>query len=149
MNLTIREATRADLPAILELAAQDSMSHAFEASSPAPEYERALDEIQAHPDHRVVVAELDGEIAGTMQISYLPGLGFGGRWRAQIEAVRVRRELRSRGIGGEMMQWAIDRARARGCCLVQLTTNRERTDAHRFYTRLGFQPTHLGMKLYL
>jgi len=149
MNLTIREATRADLPAILELMAQDALSHSLEALPLTAEHERALDEIQSHPDHRVVVAELDGEIAGTMQISYLPGIGFGGRWRAQVEAVRVRRELRNRGIGAQMMQWAIDQARARGCFLVQLTTNQKRIDAQRFYRRLGFQASHVGMKLYL
>ena len=149
MSLTIRDATRADLPAILELMAQDAMSHSLEAIPLMPEHERALDEIQAHPDHRVVVAEVDGEVAGTMQISYLPGIGFGGRWRAQVEAVRVRRKLRSRGIGGQMMQWAIEKSRERGCFLVQLTTNQKRIDAQRFYARLGFQPTPVGMKLYL
>jgi GNAT superfamily N-acetyltransferase len=129
--------------------AQDAMSHSLEAIPLTPEHERALDEIQAHPDHRIVVAKLDEEAVGTMQISYLPGIGFGGRWRAQLEAVRVRRDLRNRGIGAQMMQWAIERARERGCFLVQLTTNQKRTDAQRFYARLGFQPTHVGMKLYL
>jgi len=149
VSLTIRDATRADLPAILRLTAQDAMSHSLEAIPLMPEHERALDEIQAHPDHRIVVAELDGEVAGAMQLSYLPGLGFGGRWRAQLEAVRVRRDLRSRGIGGQMMRWAIEQARKRGCFLMQLTTNRKRADAHRFYERLGFQHSHVGMKLYL
>jgi GNAT superfamily N-acetyltransferase len=149
MSFTIRDATSADLPAILELMAQDAMSHSLEALPLTAEHERALDEIRAHPDHRIVVAELNGEVAGTMQISYLPGIGFGGQWRAQLEAVRVRRELRSRGIGGQMMQWAIEQARMRGCFLVQLTTNRARTDAQRFYERLGFKGTHVGMKLYL
>jgi len=149
MSLIIRDATRADLPAILELMAQDAMSHTLNAVPLMPEHERALVEIQAHPDHRIVVAELNGEAAGTMQLSYLPGLGGGGRWRAQVEAVRVRRDLRSRGIGRQMMQWAIERARERGCFLVQLTTNQKRIDAQRFYARLGFQPSHVGMKLYL
>jgi GNAT superfamily N-acetyltransferase len=149
MSFTIRDATRADLPAILELMAQDAMSHSLEALPLTAELERALDEIQSHPDHRIVVADVDGEVAGSMQISYLPGLGFGGGWRAQLEAVRVRREMRNRGIGGQMMQWAMEQARERGCFLVQLTTNRKRIDAQRFYARLGFQPTHVGMKLYL
>ncbi len=95
------------------------------------------------------MAEQDGQIVGTMQLSFLPGLARRGALRAQIEAVRVAQSQRGSGLGAAMMGWAIEEARRRGCALVQLTTDKSRTDAHRFYARLGFVATHEGMKLAL
>ena len=148
MNLTIRSAHPADLRAILTLLAQDSMN-APEPALPSAQHYRALETIDAHPDHTIAVGALNDDVVATLQLSFLPGLAFRGAWRAQIEGVRVRSDLRSQGFGAQMIQWAIHQARARGCNLVQLTSNQARTNARRFYERLGFQASHIGMKLYL
>jgi GNAT superfamily N-acetyltransferase len=149
MDPTIRKAQPADLPAILALLAQDSLNNPAEPAIPSPRHYRAFDAIDAHPDHTIAVGTLNDEVVATLQLSFLPGLAFEGAWRAQIEGVRVRSELRSQGLGARMIQWAIEQARARGCHLVQLTSNQARTDARRFYERLGFKASHIGMKLYL
>ena len=149
MRMEIRDALREDLPAILALVAQDSMSHPGEAAAGSEGHYRAFEEINSHADHRLVVGTIAGEVVATLQLSYLPGLGFGGAWRAQLEAVRVRRDRRSEGLGAEIVNWAISEARGRGCKLVQLTSNQARVNARRFYERLGFQASHIGMKLYL
>jgi GNAT superfamily N-acetyltransferase len=149
MTLEIRRARREDVGAILQLTAQDSMSHPGEAGEPSEAHYRAFQEIDAHPDHQIVVGTLGDEVVATLQLSFIPGLGFQGAWRAQLEAVRVRRDLRSQGLGATLIGWAIEQARARGCNLVQLTSNQARADARRFYERLGFQASHVGMKLYL
>jgi GNAT superfamily N-acetyltransferase len=110
----------------------------------------AFDAITADPAHLLVVAvDSGGRIIGTMQLSFIPGLARRGDWRAQIEAVRVHEAARNRGIGARMIGWAVEEARDRGCALVQLTTDKRRTDAHRFYERLGFVASHEGMKLAL
>jgi GNAT superfamily N-acetyltransferase len=106
-----------------------------------------FDEITSHPGNELIVATLAGEIVATLQLTFIPGLTYG--WRAQVESVRVREGLRNQRIGTQLMEWVIQRARDRRCQLVQLTTNRARTDAQRFYVRLGFKPSHVGMKLYL
>jgi GNAT superfamily N-acetyltransferase len=147
--LTIRPARRSDLGAILELAVQDSFADPPEPASPTEEHFAAFDAIEAHTDHQLVVGTIADEVIATLQLSFLPGLSNRGAWRAQVESVRVRRDLRSSGIGGAMMNWVIDRSRERGCWIVQLTTNRSRLDAQRFYERLGFKPSHVGMKLRL
>ncbi len=149
MNLTIRKAHPADLPAILAMLAQDSLNAPAEPALPSPQHYRAFEAIDAHPDHTIAVGTLDDEVVATLQLSFLPGLAFQGAWRAQIEGVRVRSDLRSHGLGARMIQWAMDQARARGCHLVQLTSNQARTEARRFYERLGFKASHIGMKLYL
>lgn len=149
MKMEIRDARREDLPAILALVAQDSMSHPGEAGAVSEGHYRAFEEIDRHPDHRLIVGTIQGEVMATLQLSYLPGLGFGGAWRAQLEAVRVRLDLRSQGLGAQIVNWAIAEARTRGCNLVQLTSNQARVNARRFYERLGFKATHIGMKLYL
>ena len=112
-------------------------------------YERAFDAIDADPAHLLVVGELDGDVVATFQLSYIPGFSRKGSWRAQIEAVRVADVLRGQGVGALMIRWAIDQARERGCSLVQLTTDKSRVAAHRFYERLGFVASHEGMKLTL
>jgi GNAT superfamily N-acetyltransferase len=103
-------------------------------------------DLPADPRNHLLVADDDGEVVGCMQITYIPGLGRHGSERSQIEAVRVRSDRRSHGVGRDMMAWAIEQARHRGCAMVQLTTDKSRLDAHRFYARLGFVASHEGMK---
>ncbi|MEO1334203.1 MAG: GNAT family N-acetyltransferase, partial [Myxococcota bacterium] len=95
----------------------------------------------------LAVAEDDGQLVGTLQISYLPGLSHRGAWRGQIEAVRIAKVTRGHGVGHAFVKWAIEQCRARGCMMVQLTSDKTRLDAHRFYERLGFVPSHTGFKL--
>jgi GNAT superfamily N-acetyltransferase len=116
---------------------------------PDDAYLHAFAEIDADPRHRLIVVESNRKIVGTLQLSYLPHLVLRGGERAQIEAVRVHSGERSSGIGESMIRWAIDQAREHGCRLVQLTTNSERPEARRFYERLGFTASHVGMKLAL
>jgi len=147
VQLAIRPALRQDLPAILELVAQDSFSDTPEPLLPVNAHFSAFDAIAAHPDHEIVVGTMDGRIVATLQLSFIPGLSHDGAWRAQVEAVRVHRDVRGSGIGTEMLNWVIARAKERGCWRVELTTNQARTDAQRFYERLGFRRSHVGMKL--
>jgi GNAT superfamily N-acetyltransferase len=147
--IDIRPARREDLAAIVQLLARDSLLHPASQGDVSDEHVRAFDAIAAHPDNQIVVATMRGEVVATLQLTFIPGLSHQGGWRAQVEALRVREDLRNLGIGAQMMEWVIARARNRGCWLVQLTTNRARLDAHRFYERLGFTPSHVGMKLYL
>jgi GNAT superfamily N-acetyltransferase len=148
MDVTMRTAVAADLPAILRLLADDPLGKARETAVDES-YQAAFAAIAADPNHEMVVAELDGRVVGCFQLSFIPGLSRRGAWRAQIESVRIDSALRGRGAGQAMMDWAIARARARGCALVQLTTDKRRPDAHRFYARLGFVASHEGMKLEL
>jgi len=148
-TFSLRRARRGDLPRILALLADDQLGAVRESADDPALYERAFDAIDADPAHLLVVGELNGEVVATFQVSYIPGLSRKGSWRSQIEAVRVSGELRGRGVGALMIQWAIDQARERGCSLVQLTTDKSRVAAHRFYERLGFVASHEGMKLKL
>jgi GNAT superfamily N-acetyltransferase len=148
-KLVIRSGRHSDLPAILELLAQDSFSPSPEPTVPDQHHLSAFDTIAAHTDHEIVVGTIDDQVIATLQLSFIPGLSHQGAWRAQVEAVRVHRNFRKLSIGTAMMQWVIVRARERGCWLVQLTTNRARADAIRFYERLGFQASHVGMRLHL
>ncbi len=142
-----RTAVRDDVPAIVSLLADDAIGAGREGESDA--YWTAFDEITADPRNHLIVAEIDGEVAGTLQLTYVPGLSRMGSERAQIEAVRVSAAHRGRGLGHEMITWAVGRARERGCALIQLTSDKRRVDAIRFYESLGFEPTHEGMKLFL
>jgi GNAT superfamily N-acetyltransferase len=148
-NITIRPATRADIPAIVHLLADDPLGRLRERDEdPLPAaYYAAFAQIDGDPRHRLVVVEAQGEVVGTLQLTMLPYLTHQGGTRAQIEAVRVDRRYRSRSVGQALFEWAIEQARQAGCRLVQLTTNAEREDAHRFYARLGFVASHIGMKL--
>jgi GNAT superfamily N-acetyltransferase len=145
----IREAVRDDLPAMIGLLADDVLGKARDFAVVDDAYERAFAAIEADPRNLLAVADDDGEIVGCMQITYIPGLGRHGAERSLIEAVRVRSDRRGRGVGSLLTTWAIDQARSRGCGLVQLTSDKSRTDAHRFYARLGFVASHEGMKLIL
>ena len=147
--LTFRIATRADVPAILELLADDEVSRARDgAVSEAVDaaHWAAFEAIDADPRNELIVADEDGRVVGTFQLTFTPSLSRGGRERMTIEAVRVSSELRGRGLGRSMMEWALERGRERGCGTAQLTTDKKRADAHRFYESLGFAATHEGMK---
>ena len=147
----IRPAVAADVQAIVAMLADDSLGALREmpGASLHPAYLVAFHAIEASPNDELHVAELDGALAGCFQLSFLPGLSNRGRMRGQIEAVRVASALRGAGIGRQMITWAVERCRAKGCGLVQLTTNVVRTDAQRFYSSLGFEASHVGMKLAL
>lgn len=145
----LRRATKADLPQILHLLADDQLGSTRESYADPGPYELAFDAIDTDTAHLLVVGELGGEVVATFQLSFIPGLSRKGSWRAQIEGVRVARKLRGQGTGELMMRWAIQHARESGCSLVQLTTDKSRAGAHRFYERLGFVSCHEGMKLSL
>lgn len=151
MDLHFRLATRSDLPEIVRLLADDelgSQRERYEFPLPEP-YLAAFEELDGSPYFELVVADLDGQVVGTLQLNFIPSISFLGGLRAQVESVRVEKTLRSQGIGRKMMEWALERARQRGAHILQLTTHKTRKDAHRFYERLGFQATHLGMKINL
>ncbi|HEY0048672.1 MAG TPA: GNAT family N-acetyltransferase [Pyrinomonadaceae bacterium] len=151
MKIKFRRATREDLPEIVRMLSDDFLGRARERyENPLPEsYIKAFEEIEADKNNELIVAETGGEILGTLQITFTPSISFQGGKRATIESVRVDEKYRRRGIGKKLMLWAIKRAREENCFAVQLTTNAERADAHRFYENLGFKGSHLGMKLYL
>jgi GNAT superfamily N-acetyltransferase len=148
-SVTLREAVPADLPEVVALLAADQLGVHREVADDLEPYRAAFDAITADPAHLLLVAHDSARVIGTMQLSFIPGLARRGAWRAQIEAVRVHEDVRGGGLGARMMEWAIDEARRRGCALVQLTTDKRRSDAHRFYERLGFVASHEGMKLAL
>lgn len=146
-----RRAQRADLPAIITLLADDPLgSQREKLTDPLPDsYLKAFNAIDSDPNNWLIVAEFSGTVAGTMQLTFLPGLSHQGSWRCQIEGVRVHRDHRSQGLGRLMISWAIEQARERNCRFVQLTSDKSRADALRFYRSLGFTDSHEGMKLRL
>jgi GNAT superfamily N-acetyltransferase len=150
--LQLRRAVREDLPALVALIAADQLGAARDGPE-GPQgwvpYEEAFAAIDRDPAHLLLVASSAGEVVGTLQLSVLPGLARRGALRAQLEAIRVRQDLRGRGLGAAMLQWSIAEARRRGCALVQLTSDKSRAEAHRFYGRLGFVASHDGFKLHL
>jgi GNAT superfamily N-acetyltransferase len=148
-SYVVRRAARDDVPAIVALIAADQLGAAREGGDLAP-YERAFAAIDADPAQLLAVATDEaGAVAGTLQLTVIPGLARRGALRAQIEAVRVREDLRGQGLGHALLAWAIEEARRRGCALVQLTSDKRRPEAHRFYGRLGFTASHEGFKLRL
>jgi GNAT superfamily N-acetyltransferase len=151
-RVVLREAVEGDVPAIVELLAADQLGANRDGAAGQGDLEPylcAFRLVDADPAHLLLVAVDDGSVVATMQLSLLPGLARRGALRAQIEAVRVRADHRSRGLGAALFGWAIAEARRRGCALVQLTTDKSRTDARRFYERLGFVASHEGLKLTL
>jgi GNAT superfamily N-acetyltransferase len=150
-GICFRLAQRADLPSIVLMLADDDLGSQREHhADPLPEsYYSAFEQIDKDPNHELIVAERDGVVIGTLHLMFLPSISFQGGLRAQVESVRVDKRFQSQGIGGEMMKWSIERARQRGAHVIQLTTHKTRLDAHRFYERLGFKSSHLGMKLSL
>ena len=149
--MEFRTATEADLPAIVRLLADDELGRGRElAADPLPrEYHDAFAAMTGQAGNRMIVAVVEGMVVGCLQLTLIHGLSRRGMSRAQIEAVRVARDRQGAGIGGALLRHAIELARDQGCGLVQLTTDRSRGDAHRFYERLGFVASHLGMKLAL
>ena len=149
--MLLREARREDLPTIVRMLADDPLGkkrHRVEDPLPK-DYYAAFDAIAASPSNHLYVVEADGAIVGTLQLTFIPGLDYLGAERMLIEAVRVARERRNSGIGKAMIAEAIAIARRRGCQRVELTSSASRKDAHRFYERLGFIASHVGMKLML
>ncbi|HYO98393.1 MAG TPA: GNAT family N-acetyltransferase [Polyangiaceae bacterium] len=154
LEVRIRRARVSDLPSILQLFSEDALHFVSqEKTAELPEvdeaYVRALELIQATPDNNVYVAEADGRVAGTFQLTFIQQLSHCGARVAQVENVFVLAEQRSRGIGSAMLRFAIEEAAQHHCIRIQLTTNVRRERAHAFYQRLGFEPTHHGMKRYL
>ena len=147
--VSVRRATRDDVPAIVALLADDPLGVSREDTADLSDYLAAFERIDADPAHLLVVADDGREVVATLQLSVIPGLSRRGALRAQIEAVRVAGSQRGRGLGQALLLWAVEEARARGCSIVQLTTDKSRTDAQRFYQRLGFVSSHEGMKLAL
>jgi GNAT superfamily N-acetyltransferase len=145
----IRAAVREDLPTVVKFFAGDLVAGSRERLTDplAESYLRAFEAISADPNHHLLVVEQDGAVIGTFQLSFIPNMTYQSGWRAQIEGVFVSADRRNQGIGTAMMEWAVARSRERGCCLVQLTSSRERIQAHRFYEGLGFDFSHLGAKL--
>lgn len=149
--LSFREAKEADLPAIVAMLADDELGRGREKASSIADsaYVRAFADIQNSSDSRIIVAERDGSVVATLQLTIIPGLSRQGAKRGQIEAVRVASVTRGEGVGEKLMQHAIALARAGGCRLVQLTSDKRRVRAHEFYRRLGFEASHEGFKLEL
>jgi GNAT superfamily N-acetyltransferase len=148
-DVRFRRATSEDVSAIVAMLADDALGATRESPGDLTPYLDAFMMIDTDPHQLLVICEQDGAIAGTMQLSFIAGLSRKGATRALVEAVRIHRDARGSGLGTRMMEWAISEARDRGCVMVQLTTDASRTDAHRFYERLGFEATHVGYKLML
>jgi GNAT superfamily N-acetyltransferase len=150
-KLIFRAAERADVPAVVAMLAEDGLGKGREVVGEEVDaaYWAAFAAMADDPNNIQVVVESGGEVVGTLQLTYIPSLTRRGGLRAQIEGVRVRADQRGVGLGRTMIKWAVDQARERGCNLVQLTTDKRRGDAHRFYASLGFQASHEGMKLEL
>lgn len=148
-DIQFRAATRADLPAILSLLIDDTLGAQREHLDDATHarYESAFDQIQARSGDQILLGVQGDEVVAMMQLTFIPGLSHQGAMRAQIESVRVKGTTRGQGIGKLLFQHAIALSKEAGCAVVQLTTDRRREDAARFYEGLGFKPTHLGMKL--
>jgi len=149
-SITIRHARRDDVGVIVAMLADDPLGSARERlEEPLPaSYFRAFEALERASHIQLVVAEdEDGAVIGCLQLCILPGLSSQGASRGLIEDVRVATHCRSRGVGEKIVQWAVAEARAKGCVLVELLTHSTRVDAQRFYARLGFQPSHVGMTL--
>lgn len=150
-NLIVRRAKVADLVAVVAMLADDDLGQTREDTSvPINEkYRMAFDAINADANQYLAIAQVDGEIAGCLQLTFIPGLSRTGMWRGQIESVRIASAYRGHGLGRELFLWAIAHCREKDCQLVQLATDKSRADARRFYESLGFEATHDGMKLAL
>ncbi|WP_291685693.1 GNAT family N-acetyltransferase [Bradyrhizobium sp.] len=147
--VSIRRARRNDVGSIVKMLADDPLGSGRERIEDPlpPSYFRAFVAVENDPNIQLVVAEEGGAVVGCLQLCILPGLSSQGASRALIEDVRVATHCRSRGIGERLVQWAVAQARARECKLVELLTHNTRVDAQRFYKRLGFAPSHVGMTL--
>ncbi len=144
-----RHAVRDDLPEIVRMLADDVLgAEREEYVTPLPlSYYTAFEAIGCDPNNELIVIEMNGRVAGVLQLTFIPYITYRGSWRALIEGVRVDPSVRSSGVGRKLLEWAIERARIRGCRLIQLTSDKERPDAIRFYESLGFVASHEGLKL--
>jgi GNAT superfamily N-acetyltransferase len=151
MSVAFRRATRDDVDDIVRMLADDPLGAKREDyARPLPDrYYDAFAAIDRDPNNELAVAVLDGKVVGVLQVTFIPYLTYRGGWRALIEGVRIDSSQRSSGMGRKFFEWAIERARERGCHMVQLTSDKERPDAIRFYQNLGFVASHEGMKLHL
>jgi GNAT superfamily N-acetyltransferase len=150
-DLIFRRATEADVPTIVALLADDILGSSRETTGPEsyPQYLNAFRAIDADVNQFLLVVEDGTNIVGTLQLTFIAGLSHAGRKRGLIEAVRVAKDRRSERIGEAMIAWALEKCRGERCGIVQLTTDKARTEAHRFYDRLGFEPSHIGYKMKL
>lgn len=150
IRITIGAATANDLPGLIALLVDDPLGRSREgirSDADRQRYERAFTAIDDDPAHLLMAGRHEGKVVATLQLSLIPALARRGALRAQIEGVRVSSALRGRGVGGALVRWAVEEARERGCDLVQLTSDKQRREAHSFYERLGFERTHEGFKL--
>jgi ribosomal protein S18 acetylase RimI-like enzyme len=148
--VTIRPARREDVGTIVQMLADDALGRAREKieDPPPPAYFRAFEAVEQNPNIELMVAQdSDGTVVGCLQLCMMPGISSQGATRALIEDVRVASHCRSRGIGEQLVQWAVERARAKPCNVIELLTHHTRVDAQRFYKRLGFQASHVGMTI--
>ncbi|WP_144790366.1 GNAT family N-acetyltransferase [Kocuria palustris] len=149
-SVVLEEAAAADLPELIDLLTDDHLGavrDGIRTEDDRRRYERAFAAIDEDPAHLLVIGRLDGRAVATLQLTVIPSLSRRGAVRTVIEGVRISSSLRGRGVGGALVRWAVEQARDRGCDLVQLTSDKQRPDAHRFYERLGFERSHEGFKL--
>ncbi|MFI0035172.1 GNAT family N-acetyltransferase [Streptomyces mutabilis] len=148
-DLEIRPTTGDDLPAVVAMLADDPLGAQRESPDDLSPYLAALERLSADPNQHLVVAVRGGRVVGTLQLTIVPGLSRRGATRSIIEGVRIHSDERGSGLGTQLIEWAVDQSRRQGCQLVQLTSDKTRIDAHRFYERLGFSASHTGFKLQL
>jgi len=151
MLLHYREAQHNDLTHLIDLLSDDVLGAQREDNSKPihAAYTEAFAEIQKDPNNALIVVELNGDIVGMLQLTFIPYLNRLGSKRCLIEGVRIKKDRRGKGLGEQVFTWAINRAREKGCALVQLTSDKQRVDAVRFYEKLGFEASHEGLKKYL
>ncbi|KQW16395.1 GNAT family N-acetyltransferase [Streptomyces sp. Root369] len=148
-DLEIRPAALQDLSAIVGMLADDPLGAQRESPDDLAPYMSALERLSSDPNQHLVVATREGRVVGTLQLTVVPGLSRRGATRSIIEGVRIHADERGSGLGTRLIKWAIEESRHQNCQLVQLTSDTTRTDAHRFYERLGFTASHVGFKLAL
>jgi GNAT superfamily N-acetyltransferase len=148
-DLEIRPTAADDIPAVVAMLADDPLGARRESPDDLGPYLAAFDRLSTDPNQHLVVAVRDGRVVGTLQLTIVPGLSRRGATRSIIEGVRIHGDERGSGLGTQLIEWAVAESRRQGCHLVQLTSDKTRTDAHRFYERLGFSASHTGFKLQL
>ncbi|MFJ1748932.1 GNAT family N-acetyltransferase [Streptomyces sp. NPDC088116] len=148
-DLEIRPAASDDIPAIVAMLADDPLGAQRESPDDLTPYTAAFERLAHDPNQHVMVGVREGRVVGTLQLTVIPGLSRRGATRSIVEAVRIHADERGSGLGTALIEWAVDESRRQGCQLIQLTSDASRTDAHRFYERLGFTASHVGFKLSL
>ena len=151
MQLVFRKALLTDIPGLVSMLSDDELGALREDGSRPlnQKYLQAFAEIESDANNELTVVESDGEVVGMLQLAFIPYLTYIGSWRCLIEGVRIHSDHRGQGLGAKFLQWAIERARERDCRIVQLTSDKKRPSALRFYESLGFKATHEGFKLRL